>query len=124
MGAERDAQVLRNLFLRDLKRVAGLLARLPADVRPSLRNLARAADVSHQAVDTWLKGQAVPADAEALRVVLATIHAAASSAGLSARELQFVETPPGGNATGRFSPVSSTRRGWCSGARRHLLAWK
>lgn len=75
-----DVEWLRECFARDLSALGDLRNRLPRQLRPSIRTLATAAQVSHGSVENWLAGRVVPENAEPLLRAVELLRSAAERA--------------------------------------------
>ncbi|QTA36796.1 sel1 repeat family protein [Streptomyces sp. CA-256286] len=82
MTQDGSAAALEEGFFDDLKRVERLRRRLPAGVRPSLRDLATRVQRSHNTIDNWLSGKTFPADVGVLTAVITSIRQAATRSGI------------------------------------------
>lgn len=82
MTEDGSAAALEEAFSDELRRVEELRRRLPASVRPSLRELADFARRSHGTIDNWLSGRTFPADVDTLAGVIALIGQAAARGGV------------------------------------------
>ncbi|MGW0552231.1 tetratricopeptide repeat protein [Streptomyces altiplanensis] len=82
MTDDGSVAALEEAFSEELRRVEELRRRLPAPVRPSLRELADRAQRSHNTIDNWLSGRTFPADVDTLAGVIALIGQAAAHSGV------------------------------------------
>ncbi|WP_052808572.1 helix-turn-helix domain-containing protein [Streptomyces cyaneogriseus] len=91
MWDDETTSSLEKRLLDNLLRVERLRQRLPAAVRPSLRDLARRAGCSHNTIDNWLRGKTLPGDVEILVKVIGGIRQAAVHAAVSDQDAALLD---------------------------------
>ncbi len=122
MTDDGSVAALEEAFSEELRRVEELRRRLPAPMRPSLRELADRAQRSHNTIDNWLSGRTFPADVDTLAGVIALIGQAAAHSGV--RDAATLLDPDGGGSgTARSTGQGSGKPSGRGRAGRRLRTW-